>query len=172
MRKSLFTGAAVGVIAALMLTGCSSLRFIANGSEFKKICTNNGLQVQEASATVNANKTYGSLTDAYLATAADGTYSIWYVRFSDTGDAQKYYDSIAGQLSGKTYSGSNYQAEVETVNDKSREIYMESGRIIYADGTTSAINALENQLIGTWSGSSSSSHKTGAAGTSAGTQTQ
>lgn len=143
---------AAGVIAVTLLTGCSSMRFIANGNEFKKICRDNGLQVQNASESLNRNQAYKSLTDAYLATASDGSYSIWYIRFSDPEEAQVYYDSVSGQMSGEEYAGSNYEAEVETMEDQSREIYMESGRIIYADGNTKAINTLKNQLIGTWSG--------------------
>ena len=53
-------------------------------------------------------------------------------------------------MDGTVFTGSNYQAEVETVNDSCREIYMESGRIIYAEGNTDAITAIEKQLIGTW----------------------
>lgn len=139
------------LLTAAILAGCSSIKFIANGKEFQKICEDNGLQVQEASASVPGGSGYKSLTDAYLAVSSDGSCSVWYIRFSDIKDAESYYKSLADQMDGTEYSGSNYKAEIEsTDNGKSRDIYMESGRIIYADGDTSAISTLENQLIGSW----------------------
>ena len=140
--------AAVGVM--FLLTGCSSMKFLATGKEFRKICEDNGLQVQDTSASVKEAGSYTSLSDAYLATSEEGTYSVCYVRFSDNKEAQSYYDSVAQQMDGTVYTGPNYQAEVESVQDSCREIYMESGRIIYAEGSSEAIGAIEAQLIGTW----------------------
>ncbi len=155
MKKRLAAGGSrVRVIliaaAVLMLTGCSSMKFLASGKEFRKICDDNGFQVQDASTAVKETGSYSSLSDAYLATTEDGLVSVWYLRFTDTKEAQNYYNSVAGQLDGTVYSGPNYQAEVETVEDTCREIYMESGRIIYAEGNADSIQTLETQLIGTW----------------------
>lgn len=148
-KHRLLRGMAVTGMMVLM-TGCSSMKFLATGKEFRKICEDNGLQVQDTSASLKETGSYTSLSDAYLATSEGGTYSVCYVRFSDSKEAQNYYDSVAQQMDGTLYTGPNYQAEVETVQDSCREIYMESGRIIYAEGNADAINAIEAQLIGTW----------------------
>ena len=137
--------AAAAALALVLVTGCSSMKFLATGKEFRKICEDNGLQVQDTLESVKTEGSYVSLSDAYLATDAENAYTVCYVRFSDSKEAQGYYDSVANQM-----DGPNYQAEVETVNDSCREIYMESGRIIYAEGNTDAITAIEKQLIGTW----------------------
>lgn len=142
--------AATALAALAMMTGCSSMKFLATGKEFRKICEDNGLQVQDTSASLKEAGAYTSLSDSYLATDEENGYSVWYVRFSDSKEAQSYYDSVAQQMNGTEYTGPNYQAEVETVKDSCREIYMESGRIIYAEGSTAAISAIETQLIGTW----------------------
>lgn len=142
--------AAAAFAALAMVTACSSMKFLATGKEFRKICEDNGLQVQDTSASLKETGSYTSLSDSYLATDEENGYSVCYVRFSDSKEAQSYYDSVAQQMNGTEYTGPNYQAEVETVNDSCREIYMESGRIIYAEGDAAAISAIEAQLIGTW----------------------
>lgn len=134
----------------LTLTGCSSMKFLASGKEFRKICEDNGLRVQDTEETVKTTGGYKNLSDAYIATTEDGLVSVCYVRFTDQKEAQSYYDSVADQMDGSEYTGPNYQAEVEVVEDTCREIYMESGRIIYAEGDASTIGAIEKQLIGTW----------------------
>lgn len=136
--------------AMLMLTGCSSMKFLASGKEFRKICEDNGLQVQDTAEAVASAGGYKTLSDAYIATTEDGLVSVCYVRFTDQKEAQTYYNAVADQMDGSEYTGPNYQAEVETVEDTCREIYMESGRIIYAEGDASTIGAIEKQLIGTW----------------------
>lgn len=142
--------AAAAALALVLVTGCSSMKFLATGKEFQKICEDNGLQVQDTLESVKTAGSYVSLSDAYLATDAENAYTVCYVRFSDSKEAQSYYDSVANQMDGTVFTGPNYQAEVETVNDSCREIYMESGRIIYAEGNTDAITSIEKQLIGTW----------------------
>lgn len=37
--------AAAAVLALVLVTGCSSMKFLATGKEFRKICEDNGLQV-------------------------------------------------------------------------------------------------------------------------------
>ncbi len=136
--------------ALMLLTGCSSMKFLASGKEFRKICEDNGLQVQDTAETVKTAGGYKALSDAYIATTENGLVSVCYVRFTDPKEAQGYYDSVADQMDGSEYKGPNYQAEVEIVEDTCREIYMESGRIIYAEGDAATIGAIEKQLIGTW----------------------
>ncbi len=136
--------------ASMLLTGCSSMKFLASGKEFRKICEDNGLQVQDTAETVKTAGGYKALSDAYIATTENGLVSVCYARFTDPKEAQEYYDSVADQMDGSEYKGPNYQAEVEIVEDTCREIYMESGRIIYAEGDAATIGAIEKQLIGTW----------------------
>ena len=39
--------AAAAALALVLVTGCSSMKFLATGKEFRKICEDNGLQVQD-----------------------------------------------------------------------------------------------------------------------------
>ena len=73
--------AAAAVLALVLVTGCSSMKFLATGKEFRKICEDNGLQVQDTLESVKTAGSYVSLSDAYLATDAENAYTVCYVRF-------------------------------------------------------------------------------------------
>ncbi len=134
----------------LLLTGCSQVRFIANGKEFTAICEQEGLSVTDTKDTVAQQGGYRSLKDAYLATPDDDSYSVQYARFEKTDEAQSYYNSIADQMNGEVTNGPGYTAEIETVGDTCREICMTSGRIVYAEGDTETIKALTGRLVAGW----------------------
>lgn len=76
--------AAAAALALVLVTGCSSMKFLATGKEFQKICEDNGLQVQDTLESVKTAGSYVSLSDAYLATDAENAYTVCYVRFSDS----------------------------------------------------------------------------------------
>lgn len=134
----------------LLLTGCSQVRFIANGKEFTAICEQEGLSVTDTKNMVAQQGGYRSLKDAYLATPDDDSYSVQYARFEKTDEAQSYYNSIADQMNGEVTNGPGYTAEIETVGDTCREICMTSGRIVYAEGDTETIKALTGRLVAGW----------------------
>ena len=100
--------AAAAALALVLVTGCSSMKFLATGKEFRKICEDNGLQVQDTLESVKTAGSYVSLSDAYLATDAENAYTVCYVRFSDSKEAQGYYDSVANQMDGTVFTGPNY----------------------------------------------------------------
>lgn len=132
-------------------TGCSQMQFIATGKEFKSICEDNGLTVTDITDALSTGKGYTSLNSAYTAVPDDGAFTVNYASFSSSKEAESYYSSIADQMDGAEYTGTNYKAEVETVGDTVREIYMESGRIVYAQGDRKEVNETDTKLMSGWS---------------------
>ena len=128
-------------------TGCSQMQFIATGKEFKSICEDNGLTVTDITDALSTGKGYTSLNSAYTAVPDDGAFTVNYASFSSSKEAESYYSSIADQMDGAEYTGTNYKAEVETVGDTVREIYMESGRIVYAQGDRKEVNETDTKLM-------------------------
>lgn len=132
-------------------TGCSQMQFIASGKEFKSICEDNGLKVTDITDALSEENGYTGLNSAYTAVPDSGAFTVNYASFSSSKEAESYYSSIADQMDGVEYSGTNYKAEVETVGDTVREIYMESGRIVYAEGDKEEVNKTDSQLMSGWS---------------------
>lgn len=132
-------------------TGCSQMQFIATGKEFKSICEDNGLTVTDITDALSEEGGYTTLSSAYTAVPEDGSFTVNYASFSSSKEAEDYYSGIADQMDGVTYTGTNYKAEVETVGDTVREIYMESGRIVYAEGDKDEVNKTDSQLMSGWS---------------------
>lgn len=135
----------------LFATGCSQMQFIATGKEFKSICEANGLTVTDITDALSTEKGYTSLNSAYTAEPSDGAFTVNYASFSSSKEAENYYSTIADQMDGAEYTGTNYKAEVETVGDTVREIYMESGRIVYAEGDRAEVNRTDSKLMSGWS---------------------
>ncbi|MGN1023328.1 MAG: hypothetical protein ACI4OJ_07520 [Lachnospiraceae bacterium] len=132
-------------------TGCSQMQFIATGKEFKSICEDNGLTVTDITDALSEENGYTSLNSAYTAVPDSGAFTVNYASFSNSKEAENYYSSIADQMDGVEYNGTNYKAEVETVGDTVREIYMESGRIVYAEGDKQEVNQTDSLLMSGWS---------------------
>ena len=135
---------AVAALSAVLLTGCSAMKFIATGDEFRKICEDSGLMVADVrdQASTLGQVDERSLIDAYAVTDAEGTYTVYYLRFSDRKASEAFYADLAGRMDGEEIRAGNYATESETVGQLSRKIFQEDGRVIYAEGDTRSIDSL------------------------------
>ena len=146
-------GRRIGTIAAALvlcvfLGGCSAMKFIATGDEFKQICEDNGLAVTDirAQAQELGEVDEDALIDAYTVTDEDEGVTVYYLRFSDRKASDAFFGDVAGRMDGTEVREANYAAVSETVGEMSRRIYQEDGRVLYAEGNADAIDGLIAQL--------------------------
>ncbi len=146
-RKEVITVISALIICAF-LGGCGAMKFIATGDEFRKICEDNGIAVADVrdQASSLGEVDEKSLLDAYAVTDPDGTYTVYYLRFSDRKASDAFYSDVAGRMDGQEVKEANYAAKSETVGSLSRKIYQEDGRVLYAEGDTHSINSLIAQV--------------------------
>ena len=146
-RKEVITVISALIICAF-LGGCGAMKFIATGDEFRKICEDNGIAVADVrdQASSLGEVDEKSLLDAYAVTDPDGTYTVYYLRFSDRKASEAFYSDVAGRMDGEEVKEANYAAKSETVGGLSRKICQEDGRVLYAEGDTHSINSLIAQV--------------------------
>ncbi len=142
-RKEVITVISAFIICAF-LSGCSAMKFIATGDEFRKICEDNGIAVADVrdQASSLGEVDEKSLLDAYAVTDSEGTYTVYYLRFLDKKASDAFYSDVAGRMDGQEVKEANYAVKSETVGGLSRKIYQEDGRVLYAEGDTHSINSL------------------------------